>query len=533
MHMLAALLVLAQPPVLPARGFAPLLFVRFEGAGKATFYQGRASASFKCPVPVGMRPGYRYRVRLGDFPGRPGLVLFPSLEAHGCLLLPPRLLASSFPIPVRLSDDDLDRIEGGAMITKAFYLEHPDKAAPQATKPGEVLEADLEAKDDMLREARARGRVMVVLRVGPRAPTVDEMPAFSVPGTLLYPDQVSVGPAACPPTLLMDTPPFVDPRTGPRVAEEECLHDGGDRGERAGLDAGGKLYGVGPEDTVAEWTDSRGRKHVVPSNRVCLCVPRFLALRQVVGLAVEEAALGPAGLREVRRDILLEGKQRPGHTVRNERLTGFTTRQRPREDKAVTGLGVFRAVQVLEAQSVTLGLAERIHWTTPLAVTKDERLVLMRQLELVRQFSTITKLAGTEQVTGTGVVARVVGGPQTIEAMLTVRDLTVCCGEPEQILLDKPLVLVKCADRTSAQVGDEVEFTLKFTNVGQKPLTDIAVTDSLAGRLEYVANSSRSDRPSVFTMQDNEAGSSLLRWEITGTLQPGESGRVKFKARVR
>ena len=63
--------------------------------------------------------------------------------------------------------------------------------------------------------------------------------------------------------------------------------------------------------------------------------------------------------------------------------------------------------------------------------------------------------------------------------------------------------------------------------------TDVAVTDSLSGRLEYVEGSAQSDRDAVFTLAQNEAGSVVLRWEVSGTLQPGQSGRVRFKVRVR
>jgi uncharacterized repeat protein (TIGR01451 family) len=93
--------------------------------------------------------------------------------------------------------------------------------------------------------------------------------------------------------------------------------------------------------------------------------------------------------------------------------------------------------------------------------------------------------------------------------------------------------LVKWADKTTAEVGDIITFSLKWTNVGGRPLTDVAVTDSLSGRLEYVEGSTQTDREAVFHREPNEAGSSLLRWEIGGTLQPGESGRIKFKVRVR
>ena len=37
----------------------------------------------------------------------------------------------------------------------------------------------------------------------------------------------------------------------------------------------------------------------------------------------------------------------------------------------------------------------------------------------------------------------------------------------------------------------------------------------------------------VFTVQANEAHSALLRWEVKGELAPGQSGLIKFQARVR
>ena len=98
---------------------------------------------------------------------------------------------------------------------------------------------------------------------------------------------------------------------------------------------------------------------------------------------------------------------------------------------------------------------------------------------------------------------------------------------------DKPLALHKWADRQAAQVGDVVTFFLKYSNHGGGEISDVAVSDSLTGRLEYIPGSARADRDAVFTLQENEAGSVILRWEITGKLQPGQSGVVSFQARVR
>jgi uncharacterized repeat protein (TIGR01451 family) len=133
---------------------------------------------------------------------------------------------------------------------------------------------------------------------------------------------------------------------------------------------------------------------------------------------------------------------------------------------------------------------------------------------------------------GTAVVGRIEGGPQTVSAQVTTLDLTVCCHEAP-CPPDKPLVLVKCADRCAAQPGDVVTFMLRYSNHGGRPITEVAVSDSLSPRLEYVPGSAQSDRPAVFTTQTNEAGSVILRWEISGTLQPGQSGALRFQARVR
>ncbi len=61
----------------------------------------------------------------------------------------------------------------------------------------------------------------------------------------------------------------------------------------------------------------------------------------------------------------------------------------------------------------------------------------------------------------------------------------------------------------------------------------MAVSDSLSGRLEYVPGSAQADRDAVFTTEQNEAGSMILRWEISGRLAPDESGVLRFQAKVR
>ncbi|MFQ3593202.1 MAG: hypothetical protein SNJ82_08440 [Gemmataceae bacterium] len=517
---------------LPSRAPSPLLYVRFAGpkGTHVSFYQGKAAPrKFDAPVSVGMRPGYLYRLRLEQN----GVVVYPTLEIHGALQLHPKLSAAEYPVPVNLSQADFEAIANGAMVTKVYYLEHPDKAEPRATKADEVIEIEVPRSGNILHEARTRGRVMAVLYLGQREPPAEELASLNVPGTILFPGDKAVAHAARPPVLPMAVWPYFDPRVGPRKPEEECLHDGGDRGLKAGFDPKGTLVNIEPEDTVAEWTDSTGRRQVVPSNRVCICVPRYLALRKFMPLAAADGQLGPIASVASKRPDLFTGMQPPEHVRLVKGPMGLDGRQRPAEDTNVTRIGIFRQLKVLQAEQLNFGLIEKIGTKGIATLGKDERLVLMQASQLVADLAGVKGVAQMDNSVGTSVVARVKGGPQLVEGSVSLRDLTACCDLPVPLPPDKPLQLVKCADKVSAKVGDLVTFSLKYTNLGARPLTDVAVVDSLSGRLEYVEGSSKSDREAVFTVRDNEAGSSLLRWEISGTLQPGETGRIQFQVRVR
>jgi hypothetical protein len=227
-----------------------------------------------------MRPGYCYRVRLDNIPGHPGVSIFPTLEVRGSLKLSPKLNAAGYPAPVVLTEADIESVLAGNMICKVIYLENPDRATPALAPPAQPMELNLPPGSDLMLEAFDRGRPMLIVRMGGRLLVSDEeLSESTVPGTILFPGEKVVMPAAKPPCLLWDYRPFYDPRLGPKPPSEECLNDGGDHGNRAGFDANGRLAGVEPEDTVAEFTDSHGRRHVTHSNCVCLCVPRFAVLR--------------------------------------------------------------------------------------------------------------------------------------------------------------------------------------------------------------------------------------------------------------
>jgi uncharacterized repeat protein (TIGR01451 family) len=109
--------------------------------------------------------------------------------------------------------------------------------------------------------------------------------------------------------------------------------------------------------------------------------------------------------------------------------------------------------------------------------------------------------------------------------------------EPEQLTAYPtlcPLTVTKSVDPPGPkEPGEIVTITIKYANTGAKAVSDLVVSDSLSGRLEYMPGSAQSDRPANFTAAENEVGSVIVRWELPGTLLPGQSGTVKFKAKVR
>src|SRR5205807_8585005 len=93
--------------------------------------------------------------------------------------------------------------------------------------------------------------------------------------------------------------------------------------------------------------------------------------------------------------------------------------------------------------------------------------------------------------------AAVVGRIEGLTVVSTVREtgsVTSTCVPAPAEPLDRPLKLIKWPDKCNARVGDVVTFFLKYTNQGGRPITNVAVSDSLTARLEYVPGSARSDR---------------------------------------
>jgi len=122
-----------------------------------------------------------YRLKLGDIPGRPGVVLFPTLEVVPCNAKTATFLAHSA-VPIKFTEEDFEQVAAGNFIVKVIYLPDPQFQDLAATGPDEVVSSRLEPGVDPLVEAKRRGSILAVVRLGdidleaPNTPGMDAPP---------------------------------------------------------------------------------------------------------------------------------------------------------------------------------------------------------------------------------------------------------------------------------------------------------------------------------------------------------------------
>ena len=120
---------------------------------------------------------------------------------------PPPGQESRFPIPIEITQEELELALSGQFVTRVIYLEDPNRPFPLPEEPKRQRYFEVRADQDPLQVADELGRPMAILRMGSRVP--DEN---SVPTQLGY----TYG---TPPVRLLTAPMFV-----PRDAGLEPAH---------------------------------------------------------------------------------------------------------------------------------------------------------------------------------------------------------------------------------------------------------------------------------------------------------------------
>ena len=470
----------AAPPLMmplpgPAPGVpcpAPVLAARVLAPPgvRFTLHPGtRYSRLYDEPVVFGLRPGYVYRMELSNLPYHPGRSLYPEVEVRGSLIPRLGMKYMDYPIPLLFTPGDIDRALAGSVITKVIYLEDPEKALPTTVPPDAPVEFPDGTEPQAIRAAFDNGRPVAIVRLGGKIPPPELLQVMAIDGTILMPGEKYLRSPLVPPTIHWDGCKLYDPILGPKFPTEECFPDGGDRGDPLGIGPFGKLGGLNPTDVGVEYTVN-GKRRVTCSNVVCICAPRFLIRRVELVPVGYVQPVGPIENIAAKGPVINHELRPVMAEVAREKLTELASRTRPLAYVGRVGPGLFIGTIRPVVHAQIEGVKIEAAYVEPEVLTGP-----------------LCPLTVTKEVTPSGPVA----------------------------------------------VGDGVTITIRYRNTGNRPVSDVVVNDSLSGRLEYVTGSQQSDRAANFTAMANEAGSVVMRWELPGTIMPGQGGTVKFRARVR
>lgn len=521
-----------------AEAVAPLLFINVRGpeGTTVTFLEGpNNQKTFDAPVTVGMRPGHVYRLRfegaaLRDRRRGPDARPEPihaSLEVGGTLRLPPRTRAADHPAPLALTAGDIDRVFAGVVVTKVVLLEDPDRADARRDPANDAYELEVGAEENLFEYARSLGRPLAILRLGRREPEKEWL-ARQKSGNILYPGETALPPVARDPHCFpVDLRPFF--RT-----PEECLRDGGDRGKAAHFDLGGRIEGIDPADTIAEYQDARGGKRLAISNSVCILSPRFLALGQATPLAGFDVVRQPGHARGHEIHDSYRASQALHDSRKVEDSRSLRNRESLRANRSAAGVGTLADPVELRAVRLDVEIAGLLAADRLQLLDESQKTQLQRQVEFALRISSAAGVKGVDAPAAGPTAIGMAEGLGQVKGQLETR-VTVHITKDGELpeTLEQPLQLLKWASTDAARPGDVVTFFIRYSNAGGKPISNIAISDSLTARLEYVAGSARSDREAIFVTQGNEADSLLLRWEIRDPLPPGARGVVSFQARIK
>jgi hypothetical protein len=152
----------------------PVRLLTPEGSSVGIFANGSTTSSTGSAVSVGVKAGLLYRFKVDFVDDQQMRTVYPSIELLD-RLYPPEGQENQFPIPVVLSKDDLQQASAGKMVTKVIYLESAEGAVVRGASDREQPYFDVDGSEDPLHVAKGFGKPLVILRIGSRIPTQEEL----------------------------------------------------------------------------------------------------------------------------------------------------------------------------------------------------------------------------------------------------------------------------------------------------------------------------------------------------------------------
>ena len=317
----------------------------------------------------------------------------------------------------------------------------------------------------------------------------------------------------------VDVEPWSEANLWKEWSKNEYLCDGGDRQEQVAVSPDWHVWGLHQEDTVAHFDTVHGETVVQPSNRVCIYAPRFGAVRKVFGLVEHNHARHVAGY------------DRPLSAQTGERLDFVTTLDQPLQPLAEVSRN---PANVLRKRVPASNLT---HKQPPSGLVGG--FLPYENFDLIRR--------GIYERSEEMAIAQRIAAAYTWSAdtavQVTIKEITAnidtsTYGPGVTYSFDRlpgqpKLRVIKIASAGEAQPGDEIDFTIRFDNVGDEVVGNVTLIDNLTTRLEYVTDTAQSNLEANFSTRQNEGESLVLRWEIREPLNPGEGGIIRFRCRVR
>ena len=302
---------------------------------------------------------------------------------------------------------------------------------------------------------------------------------------------------------------------GPR---DEYLCDGGDSNLAVGIRKNWQVDGLEQEDTVAHYDTVDGRTVVTPSNQVCIYAPRFGVVRRMVDLHEYARSDMPGGIESPMSLAKFDENERASTSLAQLEPTIHRTDDPATQMKKRQQLGEFERAMVIEEIDGSLAPYANLQIVRAGTIDSGEKALLAR--------------ASLAAISWSGDQSPHVSIDER-HAQASVRDaqpgIVYHLHDPK-----KPhLRLIKLASCGAAKLGDVIEFTLRFDNVGSQAMGNVTIMDNLTTRLEYVEESVKSSVEADFSAEANEGGSVVLRWEITEPIEAGKGGILQFKCKVR
>lgn len=126
---------------------------------------GLSDTVLTAPARYNFAQGGIYRLKISNF-GRGASDLYPTLEVAPATPKTAAYLAHSS-VPVSFTDEDFEQVSAGNYLVKVIYLPDPQYQDIAAVAgPAEVISTRLEPGMDPVAEARKRGEILLIIRMG-------------------------------------------------------------------------------------------------------------------------------------------------------------------------------------------------------------------------------------------------------------------------------------------------------------------------------------------------------------------------------